>query len=111
MYFQKKTHPTPTCRRLGKNAKEHWGHRLDTKTHATAVEVWVNKYGNKTFPWKIIAQWDPLEQPHENRGRRFIHRRRNIGVEVGTQVKLLYTIHVNIDMDDTNISSILGCSA
>ena len=49
MYFKKKTHATSTCR-LGENAKEHWGHRLDTKTHATAVEVWVNKYGNKTFP-------------------------------------------------------------
>jgi hypothetical protein len=82
MYFQTKTHVTSTCR-LGENAKEYWGHRLDTKTHATAVEVWINKYGNKTFPWKTIAQWHPLEQPHGNRGRRFENRRRNVGVIIG----------------------------
>jgi hypothetical protein len=49
MYFKNKTHATSTCR-VGENAKEHWGHRLDTKTHATAVEVWVNKHGNKNVP-------------------------------------------------------------
>ena len=29
--------------------------------------------------WKVIAQWYPLEQPLENRGRRFENRRKNIG--------------------------------
>ena len=80
MYFQTKTHATSSCR-LGKNNKEHWGHRIDTKIHETAIEVWMNKHGNRTFPWKVIAQWYPLEQPLENRGRRFENRRKNIGVE------------------------------
>jgi hypothetical protein len=56
---------------------------LDVKIHETVVEVWTNKYGNKTFPWTIITQWYPLEQPHENRGQRFENRRRNEGVEIG----------------------------
>jgi hypothetical protein len=64
MYFQKKTHATSTYR-LGENNNEHWGHLMDTKTHETAAEVWTNKHGNTTFPWKIITQWYPLEQPHE----------------------------------------------
>jgi hypothetical protein len=37
----------------------------------------------RTPPWKVIAQWYPLEQPLENRGRRFENRRKNIGVETG----------------------------
>ena len=82
MYFQKKTQATSTCR-LGESNNEHWGYRMDTKVHETAVEVWTNKHGNRMFPWKIIAQWYPLEQPHENRGRRFENKRRNIGVEIG----------------------------
>jgi hypothetical protein len=82
MYFQKKTHATSTCG-LGENNNEHWGHMIDTKTHETAVEVWTNKRGNTAFTWKIITQWYPLEQPHENRGRRFENRRRNVGVEIG----------------------------
>ena len=82
MHYQKKNHATSTCR-LGENNNEHWGYMIDTKTHETAVKVWTNKHGSTTFPWKIITQWYPLEQPHENRGRRFENRRRNIGVEIG----------------------------
>ena len=82
MFFQTKTHATSSCR-LGENNNVHWGHRLDTKIHETAIEVWMNKYGNRTFPWKVIAQWYPLEQPLENRGRRFENRRKNVGVETG----------------------------
>jgi hypothetical protein len=82
MHYQKKNHATSTCR-LGENNNEHWGYMIDTKTHETAVKVWTNKHGSTTFPWKIITQWYPLEQPHENRGWGFENRRRNAGVEVG----------------------------
>ena len=82
MYFKKKTHAKSTCR-LGESNKEHWGQMIDIKIHETAVEAWTNKHGNKTILWKIITQWYPVEQPHENRGRRFESRRRNVGVEVG----------------------------
>ena len=82
MYFQSKTLATSSCR-LGESKEDHWGHIIDTKIHETAIEVWMNKHGNRTFPWKVISQWYPLEQPLENRGRRFENRRRNIGVETG----------------------------
>jgi hypothetical protein len=83
MYFKKKTHATSTCRLGESNKEEHWGEMIDAKTRETAVEAWTNKHGNKTVPWKIITQWYPLEQLHENRGRRFENKRRNVGVEVG----------------------------
>jgi hypothetical protein len=79
---KKHTHATSTYR-LGESNKEYWGQMIDVKIHEMTVEVWTNKHGNKTIPWKIITQWYPLEQPHENRGQRFKTRRRNVGVEIG----------------------------
>ena len=55
MYFQSKTLATSSCR-LGESKEDHWGHIIDTKIHETAIEVWMNKHGNRTVPWKVISQ-------------------------------------------------------
>ena len=56
---------------------------VDCSERFTTYELAELVMPSRTFPWKIIAQWYPLEQPLENRGRRFENRRKNIGVETG----------------------------
>jgi hypothetical protein len=83
MYFKRNTHATPACR-LGESNKGHWGQMIDITVHMK--HQW--ELGRITS----IKKNSPLEnnntvaltrQPHENRGRRFENRRRNVGVEIG----------------------------